>query len=216
MPLTISEDHRHQLSLLITQETQVVKEFCRLATQFLKQGVNPRIFGSAANKLGVQPLQVEDAIRALVFLLSHCTQAAASKMEFQDITTSLGFTKDAVKVLTDAYTDNETDIKEYLKTMGVQTPHYRNLEWRFDILVGSRTLTHIAEPLVTLQLSLDENTARSFQAGESGTGIEERSECVKLLLQTDPNNLVHMTNVLEEALHEARTHHSRRIHRHLK
>ncbi|MPC96905.1 COMM domain-containing protein 2 [Portunus trituberculatus] len=87
-------------------------------------------------------------------------------------------------------------------------PQYKNLEWRFDILVGSRSLRHIAEPLLTLQLSLDAGS-------ESKAGREEET-CDKLLLQTDPNNLLHITSVLEDALHEARTHHSRRVQRYLK
>lgn len=215
MPISISEDHRTQLSLLVTQDPPVVKEFCRLASQFLRQGVNPRVFNSAANKLGVQPSQVEDAIQALVFLLSYCTQVAASKVEFQDLTISIGFAEDAVKVLTDAYTDNMLELKKFLKSMGVQIPQYHDLEWRFDILVGSRTLSHIAEPLITLQLSLDTN--KSSHGTENDADKEQlQSVCDKLLLQTDPNNLVHLTAVLEEALQEARAHHSRRIHRHLK
>lgn len=208
MPLTISEDHKAHLSLLIPQEAPVVGEFCRLAIQFLKQGVNPRVFNSAANKLKVQPNEIEEAIRALVYLLSHCTQATASKDEFNQLLLSLGFSEDAAQVLTETFTQNEPELKMYLKKMGVQVPEYCNLEWRFDILVGSRTLNHIAEPLITMQLSLD-----SHKSKEDGSLQDQPG---KLLLQTDPNNLSHMTAVLEEALHEARTHHSRKIHRHLK
>ncbi|KAK3873278.1 hypothetical protein Pcinc_021704 [Petrolisthes cinctipes] len=212
MPLTISEDLKAQLSLLTTQNASVLQEFCRLANQYYRQEINPKIYNSASNKLGVQPSQVEDAVRALVFLLIHCTKAKASKLEVEELATSLNFTKDAVKVLADAYTNNEGDIKEYMKSMGVQVPHYNNLEWRFDILAGSRALHHIAEPLITLQLFLDHSSGIQQQNKEDGSG----GKCEKILLQTDPNNLVHMTNVLEEALQEARTHHSRRVQQYLK
>ncbi|XP_053651319.1 COMM domain-containing protein 2 isoform X1 [Cherax quadricarinatus] len=213
----LSQEHKSQLSLLVKQDAAVLNDFCGLAAQFVKHGVHPKVFASAAHKLGVLPSQVEDAIRALVFLLSHSTQATATKMEFQDLITTLGFTEAAVNVLTDAYTDNEGELKEYLKKMGVQIPHYHNLEWRFDILVGSRALSHIAEPLITLQLSLDTHTCPGSQTNEDdGGGKQSEPVYDKLLLQTDPNNLVHMTSVLEEALHEARTHHSRRIHRYIK
>ncbi|XP_069188722.1 COMM domain-containing protein 2 [Procambarus clarkii] len=216
MSLSLSEEHKRHLSLLVHHDTTVVKEFCRLATQFVKHGVNHRVFTSAATKLGVLPTQVEDAIKALVFLLSHCTQAATSQSEFQELTISLGFNEAAVSVLTDVYTQHEVELKDYLKTMGVKILQYHNLEWRFDILVGSRTLSHIAEPLITLELSLDTNTLSGSQ-DEDGDGDQQSKQvCDKLLLQADPNNLVHMTNILEEALREAHTHHSRRIHRYLK
>ncbi|XP_069188717.1 COMM domain-containing protein 2-like [Procambarus clarkii] len=153
MSLSLSEEHKRHLSLLVHHDTTVVKEFCRLATQFVKHGVNHRVFTSAATKLGVLPTQILQ---------------------------------------------------------------YHNLEWRFDILVGSRTLSHIAEPLITLELSLDTNTLSGSQ-DEDGDGDQQSKQvCDKLLLQADPNNLVHMTNILEEALREAHTHHSRRIHRYLK
>lgn len=217
MPLSISDDHKNQLRLLQTQDTHVVKEFCRLATLFLKQEVNPRVFSSAANKLGVQPLQVEESIQALVFLLSQSSQTSLSQTDFKELAASLGFAEDAAQALTDTYTENELELKEYLKRMGVQFPNYQNLEWRFDILVGSRTLHHIAEPLIMLQLSLDRG---SHQETKDSThdlrAKDDNFKSDKLLLQTDPNNLVHMTTVLEEALQEARTHHSRRVHRHFK
>ncbi|XP_063845127.1 COMM domain-containing protein 2-like [Scylla paramamosain] len=207
-PVTLPEDLQANLSLLMTQDTPVVKEFCRLATQYFRQEVKPKVFGSAATKLGVQPSQVEDAVQALVFLLIRCAQVSTTTSELHSLSTSLGFTEDAAQVLTDAYTSSEAEVKEYLKTQAVKTPQYKNLEWRFDILVGSRSLRHIAEPLLTLQLSLD--------AGSNSKLGREEEACEKLLLQTDPNNLLHITSVLEDALHEARTHHSRRVQRYLK
>ncbi|XP_066960079.1 COMM domain-containing protein 2 isoform X1 [Macrobrachium rosenbergii] len=217
MPLTISDDHKDQLSLLLTQDIPVIHEFCRLAGLFLQQEVNPRVFSSAANKLGVQPSQVEEAIQALVFLLNQSARTSVSQEEFKTLAVSLGFSTDAADVLTNAYLENDLQLKEYLKRMGVQVPLYQNLEWRFDILVGSRALHHIAEPLVTLQLSLDKASSEGNCDTNSESPMTKSDNRVeKLLLQTDPNNLLHMTAVLEEALQESRTHHSRRVHRHLK
>ena len=36
-----------------------------------------------------------------------------------------------------------------------QVPTYGDLEWRLDALLGTRSLQNIAEPIVTLQLKLD-------------------------------------------------------------
>lgn len=47
---------------------------------------------------------------------------------------------------------------------------------------------------------------------EEGLGIDRE----KILLQTDPNNLIHIANELENALIESRSRHSRKIQRALK
>ncbi|XP_068223005.1 COMM domain-containing protein 2 [Palaemon carinicauda] len=217
MSLTLSDDHKDRLALLLTQDISVIHEFCRLAGLFLQQEVNPRVFSSAANKLGVQPSQIEEAIQALVFLLNQSARTSVSKEEFKKLVASLGFSNDAADVLTNTYVENDLQLKEYLKRMGVQVPLYQNLEWRFDILVGSRALHHIAEPLVTLQLTLEKASLTDVSDTNSEIQITNSNNKVeRFLLQTDPNNLLHMTAVLEEALHESRTHHSRRVHRHLK
>lgn len=47
---------------------------------------------------------------------------------------------------------------------------------------------------------------------EESTGIDRE----KILVQTDPNNLLHIANELESALTESRSRHSRKIQRALK
>lgn len=203
---------QEQLGLLTQQEPAVVGEFCKLSLQLLRQGgVKPRVFASAANKLDVQPQQVEDAVRGLIFLFMEGIQIAISSENFQQMVAKCGFSSEASEIILKVFEENREEFNQYLTKMGVQVPRYRDMEWRFDILVGSRSLHHIAEPLMTLQLSLDNtNSLGNENSSKTSNGPE------KLLLQTDPNNLVHMTKVLEEALQESHNHHFRRITRHIK
>ncbi|KAK7073354.1 hypothetical protein SK128_014303 [Halocaridina rubra] len=221
MSLIVTEEHRNHMNLLLSQETPVVSEFCRLATLFLKQEVNPRVFSSAANKLGVSPNQVEEAIQALAFLFLQSAKVCASQTEFKELALSIGFSSDATEAVLNTYIENQEVLREYHKRMGVQVPQYQNLEWRFDILVSSRSLHHIAEPLVTMQFSFNTGPTHEKDYADGSHALKARSSSNSsknetLLLQTDANNLLHMTTVLEEALQEAHTHHSRRIHRHFK
>jgi len=78
-------------------------------------------------------------------------------------------------------------------------PHYHNLEWRFDIQLASRALQRQARPSVVFRLHTKD-------------GDEAKSH----LLQTDPSNLVHLTQSLESALAELKTQHCRRIMRNIK
>lgn len=57
-PIALPEDLKGRLGLLVTQETPVVREFCRLASQYFRQEVKPKVFTTAATKLGAQPSQV--------------------------------------------------------------------------------------------------------------------------------------------------------------
>ena len=57
-PVSLPDDLQAKLTLLVTQDTPVVKDFCRLASQYFRQEVKQRVFGSAAAKLGAQPAQV--------------------------------------------------------------------------------------------------------------------------------------------------------------
>lgn len=207
---------QQQLGLLTQQEPAVVGEFCKLSLQLLRQGgVKPRVFASAANKLDVQPQQVEDAVRGLIFLFIEGIQMSISSENFQQMISKYGFSSDASAIISKVFEDNREEFNQYLTKMGVQVPRYNDLEWRFDILVGSRSLHHIAEPLMTLQLSLD-NASSIGNENINDKSRKTTNGPEKLLLQTDPNNLVHMTKVLEEALQESHNHHFRRITRHMK
>lgn len=66
--------------------------------------------------------------------------------------------------------------------------------------MATRALQQQITPLVTMKLCL-----------ETRAGAKEN-----VVLQTDPVNLVHMTEVLERALQEARSQHSRHIQRNIK
>jgi hypothetical protein len=74
------------------------------------------------------------------------------------------------------------------------------------VQLASRALQHQVTPLITMNLTLENKTALA-----SGSSTRKN-----IVLQTDPTNLVHITQVLEEALHESRSQHSRRIQRSFK
>jgi len=83
--------------------------------------------------------------------------------------------------------------------MSMIVPCYKDLEWRLDIQLATRSVRHQVEPLVTLKL-------HTVDSGQQNTVH---------LLQTDPVNLLHLTRTLETALHELNTSHCKRIVRNL-
>ena len=94
-------------------------------------------------------------------------------------------------------------------------PHYAGLEWRLDAIVGSRALpsqsTPQASPIVTMKLKLRQPSS-NYMMVDSEIGENDNRD-QSILLQTDPVNLCHVTDVLENALKEPRSQQFRKLQR---
>ncbi|XP_049801650.1 COMM domain-containing protein 2 isoform X1 [Schistocerca nitens] len=200
MLLTLIDDHKKHLSLLIAQTPQVLQDFCKLALDFLRKGANMKLYHTAANKLGVQLEAIRNVVEGLVNLFVESSKHELTAADFKDTLVTLGFTDQHQEVLCSFYEGVKSEIRDVLSNMTVSLPHYKNLEWRFEAQVASRSLMQQVTPLITMNLTLTE-------AGKGDSNI---------CLQTDPNNLLHITQVLEEALHEAKSQHTRRVLRSFK
>ena len=95
-------------------------------------------------------------------------------------------------------------------------PHYAGLEWRLDAIVGSRALPSYSQPqpspIITMKLKLRQPFSNSSLKEDSESETKNKKEH-HVLLQTDPVNLCHMTDVLENALKEARSQQFRKLQR---
>lgn len=206
MLLSLKDDHKQHFSLLISQPTNVLQDFCRLALDFLQKGPTPKLYQTAAQKLNVQPEIIRNAVEGLVNLLMESCRHQLSELDFRDSVLALGFSEEHQETLELFYMGKKQEICDALSQLTLNLPHYHDLEWRFEVQLASRALQHQMTPLITMNLTLETKTAL---ASESTT-------TKNIVLQTDPTNLAHITQVLEEALHESRSQHSRRIQRSFK
>ncbi|KAK3925664.1 COMM domain-containing protein 2, partial [Frankliniella fusca] len=177
-------------------------DFCRLALDYLKKGPNLKLYSAAAQKLQVEVNVIQLAVEGLVYLIVKSRQHNLSKTDFRELILSSGFTEEQEAALNELHDSNEVDIDSALSYLAPSLMHYHDLEWRFDVQVASRSLIRQTIPKVTLKLTLQE----SPQAEE-----EVKYKC--LLLETDPNNLKHLIQKLDEALVEMSSQHSRRLQR---
>ena len=97
-------------------------------------------------------------------------------------------------------------------------PRYAGLEWRLDAIVSSRALPSKtvpqATPIISMKLKL--RPPSTNQGAVDNTQSEQgNSRESHVLLQTDPVNLCHITDVLENALKEARSQQFRKLQRQL-
>jgi len=199
MLLIFEDEHKKHLEYLITAPIDVLREFSRISVEFLKNGINPKVYVVAAQKLGIDAVTVQNAVEGLMYLLLESSKLMLNDIDFQDSVKTVGFSEDHQQELMREYAENRTAIRCIQSDMSMTVPHYKDLEWRLDIQLASRSLRHQVEPLITLKL----HTVDSGQLDHVH------------LLQTDPSSLIHLTRSLETALHELNTTHCKRIVRNL-
>ncbi|CAC5362954.1 COMMD2 [Mytilus coruscus] len=199
MLLMFEDHHKEHLSFLTNTDIDVVKEFCRISMDFIRKGANPKVYLGAAQKLKVEPETVQHGVEGLMYLLTESSKLMLNEIDFQDSILTLGFSEEMRQTLLQLYLQNRKEIRNILSEMSMDLPHYHNLEWRFDVQLGSRSLRRQTTPTVLFKLHTEES------------GLRETT-----VLQTDPVNLVHMTKVLDEALQEIKSSYCRRILRNIK
>lgn len=199
MLLTLKPDHKKHVLLLTEHEPQVLQYFCKLALDYLQKGPNMKLYNTAAQKLQVEVNVMRNSVEGLVNLLLESCRYKLSTKDFRDSVIALGFSEDQEVILGEFYSSKRDEILGVLPNIGFKLPEYHDMEWRFEVQLASRSLLKQVAPLITLDLSI------------KNPDKEESVEHV--LLQTDPNNLLHITQVLEEALQEGRSQHIRRLSR---
>lgn len=132
-----------------------------------------------------------------------------------------GFSKEQISILWQFVTSKRDFIRNVLDQISLVEYRFRDLEWRLEGRVASRSLIQQSIPFITIKFHLDsekvnenkiplsmiEQPTTSKRDGDS----EQHSRKKEVLFQTDPNNLLYIINVLEKTLQEARTHRVRNI-----
>ncbi|XP_011694522.1 PREDICTED: COMM domain-containing protein 2 [Wasmannia auropunctata] len=197
MLLTLKPDHKKHVLFLAEQSLPVLQDFCKLALDYLQKGPNVKVYNAAAQKLNVELDVIKNSVEGLVNLLLESCKHKLSAEDFRDSVVALGFTEDKEAILSKLYSIKRDEVSDALEEIGFKLPRYHDMEWRFEVQTASRSLLKQVAPLVTLDLSLK--------------NPDNPEEVEHVLLQTDPTNLLHITQELEEALQESRSQHIRRI-----
>lgn len=199
MLLILDDQHKEHLKFLENLDTTLTKEFCKLSIEFLQRGSNPKLYQTAAQKLKVDVEMVQHAIEGIMYLITEAVKMGLNELELKDSMISIGLPEIVQEEIIQFYFNRGLDVRKELLGLSTAYPHYHNLKWRLDVQLATRSLRHQTIPLIMLKLELKHN------------------EKIKpLLLQIDPVNLVHLTEVLDQALKESKLQHCRRIMRHIK
>lgn len=141
--------------------------------------------------------------RTRIKLVSHINFPFTNKKKFKlkekELNESLvltGIKPDLIGEIEKSLLSNSMQIRNNLNGMRLKTVEYSNVEWRVDVNLATRAVREIIEPEIVLKLDM-----------KSGQDDQITSE----VLKTDVVNLVHLTNSLEDALNEIKTHYVRRV-----
>ncbi len=199
MLVVLGEQQKADLALLSDFDENVSREFCKIAVGFIRNGINMKMYQTAASKLDIEAATIRKCVEGLMYLMAETSKSMINEIDFQDSLMMSGFSEGLISTLLTLYLEHREEIRNILNNISFGLPHYHDLEWRFDVQIASRALHYQTNPIVYLRLNL-----------KDGDTSEKR------VIQTDPVNLVHMTEVLEKALAEMKTAHCRRVTRNIK
>ncbi|XP_065341907.1 COMM domain-containing protein 2-like [Cloeon dipterum] len=189
MLIKLKEKHEEHLKFFSSQPPEVLENFCQLSEKHLEKGTVPKAYSNAANKLNVSPDTVENALKSIIYLMVETCRYQVSEEELNVTLLALGFSEEHRKILLQHLQSNLIS-KDDLRPLKLHTPHYKNLQWRLEALMMSRSLL---------------NTA-----GECSIVIKLQLSTGYMCLSVPPDVLLHITEVFERALAEINSRHSRR------
>eukprot|EP01091_Cochliopodium_minus_P018203 TRINITY_DN7309_c1_g1_i1.p1 TRINITY_DN7309_c1_g1~~TRINITY_DN7309_c1_g1_i1.p1 ORF type:complete len:202 (-),score=77.20 TRINITY_DN7309_c1_g1_i1:97-702(-) len=201
MIILFSEDQKKQLELLNKFKEDLIDVVIEYAIECIKSGYTLTSLKQLAEKVKIENLDaLEKIIEALVFLFEDAAKYFIPEIDFLDSILTLGFSEKLKNALKDAYLQNREVIRKIGKSISVELPNYKNLDWRLDVEISSRSLRGQVTPIYLLKMELE----------DSNDNVQSN------LLQTDVVNLKHIVSELENALSESKTGYARRLMRNVK
>lgn len=199
MLLILEEEHKKHLAFLTNLELKTLHEFLRISIDFIEKGANARMYQAASNKLDVDAETIQHSVEGLMHLFIESCRQNISELDFQDSVQMLGFNEATCNEILRSYLENAKEIRSLIADTRFGLPHYHDFHWRLDVQVSSRSLRRQVKPVILMKLHTETNGNKEVK-----------------LLETDPINLIHMTQNLEAALDELKSGHCRRIMRNIK
>ncbi|KAG4076335.1 hypothetical protein HA402_005778 [Bradysia odoriphaga] len=190
MSLCILKDRLENFKQLKELSVDELSELCNLSIDFLKTGPKNERHPKIADNVE----SLHSLIKTLILLLTDVTKSNLNQSEFE-ASLKMVFTAKQLSILWQFIGDNKVFIKNTLQSHTVKFP---------------RCLLHQITPITTVLLTMDSEQINDNKAKITFVNDNSFSSTTKtVLFQIDPNNLVHIIDVLEQALAESKTHRTR-------
>ncbi|XP_026727335.1 COMM domain-containing protein 2-like [Trichoplusia ni] len=239
MIIFLSELQKEHLSLIHRHSIQVLIDFCKLALDFLNNGVNNKKYTIAAEKLNISLTEVQNLVHALVYLIVEACRLNLSDADLKSSLALAGFSNEQQEVLVKFYNTKKVELSEALYLLQQKDPTYQDLKWRFEVQVASKSCHEEIKPMVAMDFVLmkpksfgqytehketndvekNEHVLPPIRINSSIQDAKAASHCQNIIehviLQCDLPNLLHLTNKLDQALKESKSQHVRKVQRSL-
>ncbi|XP_075978708.1 COMM domain-containing protein 2 [Anticarsia gemmatalis] len=240
MIIFLSELQKEHLSVLHQHSVQVLIDFCKLALDYLNNGVNHKKYSIAAEKLDLSLTAVQNLVHALVYLIVEACRLNLSEADLKSSLAIAGFSNEQQEVLAKLHNTKSAELSEALYLLQQKDPSYQDLSWRFEVQVASRSQNIDVKPVIAMDFMImtpknygqygdndkvkydktkDAKTISPVHINSSIQEAKAASHCQNIinhvLLQCDLPNLLHLTNKLEQALKESKSQHVRKVQRSL-
>ncbi|XP_055849546.1 uncharacterized protein LOC129914365 [Episyrphus balteatus] len=208
----LKNEQREHLKLVREKSPEDVVELCKSAFEYLTNGPNSTKYDLLAKKHSTSPEQVRASIEALICLLIDATKANVTDEDFENLRKD-GFSSDHVAILMQFVTSKRPFVESSIKWANIKSYRLINLEWRLEVKISSRSLLNQTTVMVTMKLNLHtepKSENRELINFEDNKIVHENEAKNRkdIIVQTDINNLLHIIDVLEQAMLESK---SRRI-----
>lgn len=205
---TIKFQKIEDLNLLQKQSIANLVELAKLAFDYIKNGPIVVKYHRLAEVLQQDDCnttieQVQKVVEIIAQFLLDAVKFKAKESDYLELT-EMGLTEEHAAVLKQFVDSKAEHVAKLLKGKqgGGSDLRYRNLDWRLEARVASRSLHSQAVPIITMKMHLDDE-----MTNEKRDVLNTRE--TQVVMQTDPNSLVHIIATLEEALLESKAHRTR-------
>uniref|UniRef100_A0A8D8ZK56 COMM domain-containing protein 2 n=1 Tax=Cacopsylla melanoneura TaxID=428564 RepID=A0A8D8ZK56_9HEMI len=192
MIINLNDSHQDHLSILFQLPPQVIQDFCKLATNYLTDGPNQKLYMSISRKLSLPSASnVQDSVEALVYFLLLATILNINEYDLYNTLYNMGFTQDdeCKEIVYRFYTQEKYNLYRTLISEYITLLHFRRLEWRFEGIIATRCHLHQSLPKFTVRIHLENSDQQEKQIN----------------LEMDTESVFSITKVLEEALSHAKS-----------
>jgi COMM domain containing 2 len=152
-----------------------------------------------AEQLGADVSVVRAAVESLAQLFVKAARLNLNDQDFQDTLLVLGFPPEVSEELVELFGDSKQELRAFEEGLQVDLPHLKNMEWRLEVQLASRSLTGQLNPVYVTRWD-----------------TEVDGEVESQFLQLSYTNLKHVAEELEAAVKEMRSGHVRRVTRNVK
>uniref|UniRef100_A0A336N418 CSON010558 protein n=1 Tax=Culicoides sonorensis TaxID=179676 RepID=A0A336N418_CULSO len=197
-----------EVEFIKKRSVEALVKLCKLAFDCIKSGFDEEKNKVVAENFGQTPEFIKTIVEILLEFLIDAVKFNWNENNLQPLINNYNFNAEQISVLSQFVESKREIIETLLKQNQAHDLRFRQLEWRLEARIASRSLHSQAVPLVTMKLHLDSETCpeklESLHSSDNPNSTKR-----EIIMQTDPNNLVHIIDQLEQALQESRTHRTR-------